>query len=152
MFLLPKIFHPAHRILCEGYSPNASVLVRQGRFHINYRQLSTGSLLGLGAGYALGKFGKLFIVGLASIAATIAYITSKGFLQVNWNTIRRAVLGKTEEFTTLERLDKPGIKSRYGTSLDPMKAKMSNLLHWLSINPSFKLSFATCFWIGFTNA
>lgn len=63
-------FHPFRPVLCEDSASAATTITSQ--FKLNYRQIFIGSSLGLAAGFALGKLGRLFIVACSAVFATIA--------------------------------------------------------------------------------
>ncbi|WBW73965.1 integral mitochondrial outer membrane (MOM) protein [Schizosaccharomyces osmophilus] len=135
------LFYPSS-ILCES-GPTATAVRTTNRFKLNYRQIFTGSSLGLAAGFALGKFGQLFIVAASSVLATIAYINTKGLIKINWSQIQNRFIGQTERFGDL------------GTNVSehlPAQSTFTNIRNWALTNPCFKLSFLSAFYVGLSSA
>ncbi|EPY50239.1 mitocondrial FUN14 family protein [Schizosaccharomyces cryophilus OY26] len=140
-FFSLSLFSPSS-ILCESAPASAAVRVTN-RFKLNYRQIFTGSSLGLAAGFALGKFGQLFIVACSSVLATIAYINTKGLIRINWSQIQKRFIGQTEHYGDL---------STQVSDHLPAQSTFTTIRNWALTNPCFKFSFLSAFYVGLSSA
>ncbi|EPX73270.1 mitocondrial FUN14 family protein [Schizosaccharomyces octosporus yFS286] len=136
-----SLFFPGS-ISCES-GPTATAIKTTNRFKLNYRQIFTGSSLGLAAGFALGKFGQLFIVACSSVLATIAYINTKGLIRINWSRIQSRFIGQTERFGDL---------STNVSEHLPAQSTFTSIRNWALTNPCFKMSFLSAFYVGLSSA
>ncbi|CAB10143.2 integral mitochondrial outer membrane (MOM) protein [Schizosaccharomyces pombe] len=134
-------FHPFRPVLCEDSASAATTITSQ--FKLNYRQIFIGSSLGLAAGFALGKLGRLFIVACSAVFATIAYINSKGLIRINWPQLQQQVIGPTEQYTGFHFPS----SGRFNT-----QSTFPTIRNWICTNPNFKLSFFSAMYVGFVSS